>query len=440
MAFDSAPEALAWLETHVDFEVTPPNQQLNPTLEPIVATLAALGDPQRDYPKVHVTGTNGKGTTTTLVTALLSANGLRVGTFTSPDLHSVNERIAVAGSPISDDDFTRVLSRLADVERVTGVVLTRFEILTVGALLHFSDEGVSAAVVEVGLGGTWDSTNVIDAEVAVLTNVDLDHVAVLGPTVEAIASDKLGILKDGGTLVLGTADPRVVALAQERAAAHQAPLIRADQDFHLERNDVAVGGRLITVATPAARYEDVLLSLHGIHQGDNAATALAATEAFLGRALSDDVVRAALANATMPGRLELLGRRPMVVVDGAHNPAGMRALAAALGGAFHVEGARVCVLGMLTGRVVDDMVAPLVDAGVTTFYCCPPSSPRAMSQHVVADAVRRAGADAVAFPSAAAALAYAREHATDDDLIIVAGSLYLVGEVRALVLKVEHRH
>jgi dihydrofolate synthase / folylpolyglutamate synthase len=440
VAFSSAREALDWLESHVDFEVVPPNQQLVPTLEPIVATLAALGDPHLDYPKVHVTGTNGKGTTTTLVSSLLGASGLRVGTFTSPDLHSVTERIAVAGTPIDDEDFTLLLSRLSDVERVTSTVLTRFEILTVGALLHFSDEGVDAAVIEVGLGGTWDSTNVIDADVAVLTNVDLDHVAILGPTVEDIARDKLGIVKPGRTLVLGTTDPRVVALALERAAVQEASVIRRDQDFHLDRNDVAVGGRLLSVTTGAAQFEDVLLSLHGIHQGDNAATALAATEAFLERPLGDAVVRSTLGSATMPGRLELLSRRPMIVVDGAHNPAGVRALVAALGGAFHVEGARRCVLGMLNGRVVDDMVTPLVAAGVSEFYCCPPSSPRAMSQHDVADAVRRAGGTAVAFPSVAAALAYAREHATDDDLIIAAGSLYLVAEVRAIVLKVDHRH
>ena len=195
MRFRSYVEALTWLESHVDFERLAPNRQPVPTLQPIVDTLALLADPQMDYPTVHITGTNGKGTTTTLTSALLSSTGLRVGTFTSPDLHAINERIAVNAEPVDDESLIGLLSRLADVESVSGVVLTRFELLTVAALLHFSDEGVDVAVIEVGMGGTWDSTNVINSNVAVLTNVDLDHTAVLGPTISAIANDKVGIFR-----------------------------------------------------------------------------------------------------------------------------------------------------------------------------------------------------------------------------------------------------
>jgi dihydrofolate synthase / folylpolyglutamate synthase len=438
--FRSLEAATAWLESHVDYELVPPNRQGEPSLEPIVATLAAIGDPQLDYPAVHVTGTNGKGTTTTLTTALLSTLGQRVGTFTSPDLHGVTERIAVAGGPINDDDFTALLGRLADAERATGIVLTRFEILTVGAFLHFSDEGVDAAVVEVGVGGTWDSTNVIDGAVSVLTNVSLDHVAVLGNSIEAIAADKVGIFKSGAVAVVGTQDPVVGQIAGDRVRRVGGQLLRRGEQFELTRNDVAVGGRLVTISTPRANYEDVYLSLHGVHQGDNAATALVATEAFLGGALEPHVVHEAYGHAAMPGRLELLSRRPMVVVDGAHNPAGVRALVGSLDGAFHVDGARRCVLGILSGRNVDDMVAPLVAAGFVEFYCCPPSSPRAVDPKVVADAVRAHGGVAIEFPSVGAALAHAREHASDDDLIVATGSLYLVAEVRAIVLKVPHRH
>jgi dihydrofolate synthase/folylpolyglutamate synthase len=440
VAFRTLDEAQRWLEDHVDFERVAPNRQAEPTLQPIRDTLAALGDPQNDYPAIHVTGTNGKGTTTTLTSALLTATGLRVGTFTSPDLHSVTERIAVAGEPVDDEAFTALLARLADVERATGIVLTRFELLTVGGLLHFSDEGVDVAVIEVGLGGTWDSTNVIDGAVSVLTNVDLDHVAVLGPTVGDIARDKVGIFRSGAVAVLGTTDPVVVEIATDRCESIGASLWRVDREFTLERNDVAVGGRLVTITTPYARYEDVLVSLHGIHQGDNAATAVTATEAFLGRALGDHVVRGALAHATMPGRLELLGRAPVIVVDGAHNPAGVRALAAALDGAFHVSGVRRCVLGMLNGREVDEMVAPLVAAGVSEFFCAPPNSPRAMDPALVAAAVRAAGATASEHRDVASALAHAREHSSEGDLILGAGSLYLVAEVRAIVLHLESRH
>jgi dihydrofolate synthase/folylpolyglutamate synthase len=440
VSFRSLQSALEWLETHVDFERVTPTRQSAPSLQPIIETLKFLGSPETDYPCVHVTGTNGKGTTTTLISALLGACGLRVGTFTSPDLHSVNERIAVAGAPVDDESFTLLLSRMAGVEEASGIVLTRFEILTVAAFLHFSDEGVDVAAIEVGLGGTWDSTNVIDGVVNVLTNVDLDHVAVLGATISEIASDKVGIFREAAPSLLATEDPIVVEIARRKTEELNAPLFLIGEEFALIRNDVALGGRLISLRTPFAHYEDVGLSLHGIHQGTNAATAVVASELFLGRALGERVVRETLSHATMPGRLELLSRRPTMIVDGAHNPAGMRALARALNGAFHVEGERRCVLGMLTGRDVDDMVAPLIEAGVAEFFCCAPRSPRAMEASIVADAVRRAGAVAYEYASVESALAHAREYSQEQDLIVVAGSLYVVGEVRSRILGLSYHH
>ena len=440
MQFESYVEALTWLESHIDFERVAPNRQELPTLAPIFDTLAMLADPQNDYPTVHITGTNGKGTTTTLTSALLGSTGLRVGTFTSPDLHAVNERIALNGEPIDDDTFIGLFSRLNDVESVTGIKLTRFELLTVAALLHFSDEGVDVAVIEVGMGGTWDSTNVINSDVAVLTNVDLDHTAVLGTTISAIASDKVGIFRTGGISILATTNAVVVEIAQKKASELGSTLWSIETDFSLERNELALGGRAITLRTPYEHYEEVLVSLHGIHQGVNAATAIITAEAFLGRGLGEEVVRATLRSARMPGRMELISRKPMIVVDGAHNPAGVRALVATLDGAFHVEGTRRCILGMLTGREIIDMVTPLVELGFTEFHCCAPHSPRAASAHDVAQAVRNAGGVAIEHPSVAAALAYAREHSTDEDLIVAAGSLYLVAEVRAEVMHVASRH
>ncbi len=440
MRFDSYDAALVWLESHVDFERVAPNHQPVPSLQPIRDMLAALADPHHDYPSVHVTGTNGKGTTTTLVSALLLATGLRVGTFTSPDLHAVNERIAVNGEPIDDETFVALLSRLADAESSGAPRLTRFELLTVAGLLHFSDEGVDVAVVEVGMGGTWDSTNVIDGSVAVLTNVDLDHTSVLGTTVRAIATDKVGIFRPDAIAVVGTTDAVVVEVATARSEALGTQLRRRGQEFDLVHNDLAVGGRAISVRTPDASYEDVLVTLHGIHQGANAATAIAASEAFLGRALGERVVRDALGSARMPGRLEVVARHPMIVVDGAHNPAGLRALASSLEGAFDVAGVRRCVVGMLSGRDVDEMVAPLVTMGISEFHCCAPASPRAVPVSLVVAALTRAGAVAYEHPSASAALAHARERSGDDDLIVVTGSLYLVGEVRGELLGITSRH
>ena len=440
MRFRSYVEALTWLEAHVDFERVAPNRQDVPSLQPIRDTLALLADPQDDYPSVHITGTNGKGTTTTLTSALLSGTGLRVGTFTSPDLHAINERIAVNAEPVDDENLVGLLSRLADVESVSGVALTRFELLTVAALLHFSDEGVDVAVIEVGMGGTWDSTNVINSDVAVLTNVDLDHTAVLGPTISAIANDKVGIFRHEALSVVATTNAIVVEIAQRKANELATQLWLLGDQFVLESNELALGGRAISLRTPYAHHEDVLVTLHGIHQGVNAATAIVAAEAFVGRALGEEVVTNTLAKARMPGRMELISRKPMIVVDGAHNPAGIAALCATLDGAFHVSGERRCVLGMLSGRDLDDMIEPLVSLGFTEFHCCAPQSPRAVTAHDVAETVRRHGGVAYEHSSGTVALAYARERSTDDDLIVVAGSLYLVAEVRGEVLHVTSRH
>jgi len=438
--FLSYVEAQTWLESHIDFERVAPNRQAVPTLQPLLDTLAMLADPQHDYPTIHVTGTNGKGTTTTLTSALLSATGLRVGAFTSPDLHAINERIAVNGEPIDDDEFISLFQRLADVESVTTISLTRFELLTAAALLHFSDEGVDLAVIEVGMGGTWDSTNVINSDVAVLTNVDLDHTAVLGTTIAAIAGDKVGIFRPDAIAIVATTNAIVVEIAQRKAEELGAALWLLGEQFTLVRNELALGGRAITLNTPYEYYDEILVSLHGIHQGVNAATAIVAAEAFLGRALGEEVVVSTLAKARMPGRMELISRKPMIVVDGAHNPAGVKALVATLDGAFHVTGERRCVLGMLTGREIDDMVEPLVALGFTEFHCCAPHSPRAVPASEVAAAVRRHGGVAYEHPSGLAALAHARERSTDEDLIVVAGSLYLVAEVRGEVMRVRSRH
>lgn len=424
-----------WLAGHVDYERTAPTRRDVPTLAPVADALRLLGDPQDDLAVVHVTGTNGKGSTTAMAAALLEATGRRVGTFTSPDLQAVNERIAVAGAPVDDATLAGLLGRLADLERATDARLTRFELLTVAAILHFADEAVDAAVVEVGLGGTWDATNVLDGRVAVVTNVSLDHTEVLGDTVEAIARDKAGIVKPGAVAVLGDESPATIGLQEGIARARGAREVwRRGAELSLARNDLAVGGRLVTIATPLGSHEDVFVSLHGRHQGANALCAVAAAEAFGATGLGDDVVAQALGTIRVPGRLEMVGVRPGVVLDGAHNPAGAEVLADALEESFVVAGVRRVVVGLLTGRDPLALLAPLARAGVEAVYCCEPSTPRALPADQVAAAARQLELAVQVWPDPARAIDAALDDAGEDDLIVVTGSFYVVGAVRAHLL------
>jgi dihydrofolate synthase/folylpolyglutamate synthase len=409
-----------------------PRRRALPTLDRMRALTALLGEPQESIPSLHITGTNGKGSTSAMVTMLLLAKGLSVGTYTSPNLHVVGERIARNGEPIDDASLTEVLGELALLESLLEERPTRFELLTAAALSWFATEPVDAMVIEVGLGGTWDCTNVVHGDVTVLTNVSFDHTDVLGPTLEGIAADKAGIIKPGSRVVLGELAPDLLDVVTAVAeAAGAASIWVAGRDFGCASNQVAVGGRLVTLWTPGGRYEDVLIPLHGAHQGLNAAVALAATEAFFGEALAPDVVEEGFAAVRVPGRLEVLGRRPLLLVDGAHNAAGMAALADALTEEFAVEGTTVAVVGMLQGRDPWAMLEPLARAGVRAIIACEPDSPRAMPVTAVAEAGRALGLAVYEEPDVRDALRVARGMVDADGLVVVAGSLYVVGAVRA---------
>jgi dihydrofolate synthase/folylpolyglutamate synthase len=433
--FTTLADALAWLDSHIDFESSMPSRRALPTLERMQALMAVLGDPQESIPSVHVTGTNGKGSTSAMVTALLMAQGLSVGTFTSPNLHRVSERLARNAEPIDDESFLEVLAELASLEVLIGDRPTRFELLTAAALSWFAAEAVDAMVIEVGLGGTWDCTNVVHGDVAVLTNFSYDHTDVLGPTLEGIAEDKSGIIEAGSHVVVGVAPADLVSIVEAHASSVGAASVWvAGRDFGCEFNDVAVGGRVVTLTTPGGRYPDLLVPLHGAHQSQNAACALAAVEAFFGRPLDPDVVEAAFAAVRVPGRLEVLGRHPLLLVDGAHNVAGMAALGASLSEEFSLYGDTVAVVGMLSGRDPTAMLAPLVPAGVSTVVACAPDSSRAIPAEDVALAARSLGLTAHVEPSVRAALALARGMVDADGLVVVAGSLYVVGDARAEIL------
>lgn len=432
--FASLTEALTWLDGHVDLESKLPSRRALPTLERVRELMTALGDPQLAYPAVHLTGTNGKGSTAAMVTSLLGAMGLGVGTYTSPNLSRVNERLARDGEPIDDVSFTEVLGVLALAEPAMRHRPTRFELLTAAAFRWFADVAVDVAVVEVGVGGTWDATNVIDAAVAVLTNVSYDHTDILGPTLEGIARDKAGIVKPGSTVVVGETAPGLVSeirrVADEAGASE---LWVRGEEFDCTSNRLAVGGRLLDLRTPGTVYRDVAVPLHGAHQGLNAACALAAVEAFFGRPLDRDVVTDGFAAVRVPGRLEVVARRPLVMVDGAHNVAGAEVLAAALDD-FSVDGEAVAVVGMLGGRDPLAMLAPIAAAGVRTLVACAPSSPRAQAPEVVAEAGEALGMRVVVEAAVADAVGTGRALAGDEGLVVVTGSLYVVAEARAVLV------
>ena len=435
-AFASAADALAWLDGHIDYERVAPTRRSLPTLVGVERALGLLGDPHQSYPSVHLTGTNGKGSTTHMVSTLLIEQGLRVGTYTSPNLHRVNERIAVDLEPISDEALAEVLGRLAVVEDQLDERLTRFELLTIAALEYFSDVAVDAAVIEVGLGGTWDSTNVIEGQVCVLTNVALDHTQVLGNTVEEIARDKAGIISPGSIVVLGPVSLSVEAIVSEAAEnAGAAELWRAGAQYRVVEDRLALGGRLVDFEVPGATYQEVLVPLNGAHQAQNAACALAAVTAFLHQAPSSEVAESAFGRVKVPGRLEVLGHRPLRIVDSAHNAAGASVLGAALGEGFDVEGSKLCVLGMLEGRDPRDLLRPLVEAGVEMVLCVAPESPRAMSAESIAAAAEELGLRAVVAPSIEAGVDIALRAAGENGLVLITGSLYVVGPGRQRLLE-----
>ena len=431
-------DALAWLDRHQNLERMLADQRTTPPDPARMRRLVdVLGHPERAAPVIHVTGTNGKTSTSRAITALLMAKGVSVGTFTSPHLEQINERLAVNGEPISDEDLAEVLADLAALEPLVDEArFTWFELLTAAAFRWFADRPVDVVVLEVGIGGRWDATNVADAAVAVVTNIGLDHVEFLGPTRADVAGEKAGIVKPGATLVLGEPDPDLLPIFE---AEQPERLLWTGRDYEITRNDLAVGGRVLDIHTPLTSYDGVWLDLHGRHQGDNFAAAVVAVEAFFEAPLQAALVREAAASVRSPGRLEVMGRHPLVVLDGAKNVEGARATALAIREELAVQaiGSRILVVGMLAGKDPGELLHALDAETARLIVTCPPPSPRAQPAAVVAAAARALAASGTAGPevveadSVADALDVALGAARADDLILVTGSLYVVGAARA---------
>ncbi len=323
-----------------------PEHQVQPTLDRVQETLDILGDPQNSYPSVHITGTNGKTSTTRMIDALLGACGVRTGRFTSPHLVDVRERITIEQESISADEFVRTWDDIAPyIEMVDrshaqtdGTSLSFFEVFTVMAFAAFADHPVDAAVVEVGMGGRWDATNVIDAGVSVIMPIAIDHEKWLGSTIREIAEEKAGIIKPGQIVIVARQEEEALHVIEDRAASVDAIVRLEGRDFEVLDRQLGVGGQMITVRTPAAVYEDVFVPLFGSYQANNAAAAIATVEAFMGgRALDARLVEAGMLKATSPGRLQVVRHSPTIIVDAAHNPAGARTLGESISEAFDFE-------------------------------------------------------------------------------------------------------
>ena len=423
--------AIAHLDGLISHETTPRAGVIGAlSTDPMNQIMAMLGDPQQAYPVIHVTGTNGKGSSVRMMEALLQGMGLRTGAYLSPHLESTTERIRVGGETISEDDFGAAIGDVVRaLEAHDARSATWFETVTAAAFLHFANEAVDVAVIEVGMLGRYDATNVVHAQIACVTNVGLDHSSGEGDWRSTIASEKAGIIEPDSTLVLGEDDPDVAPVFLGEGAARA--VVRG-ADFEVVEDQLAVGGRLVTVRTPRALYDDVFLALHGDFQAANASLALTAVEEFFDAAVPDEVVEEAFATVIVPGRLEFVRREPTIVLDTAHNVPGAEALAQTLAEDFAQGGRRFLLLGMQDGRVPVDVCRALRVADYQLVVTCTAPTARGIDAEALATAVRTAGGVADAVVDVDAAIDHVLSQAEDDDLIVVAGTNPVVGRIRAI--------
>jgi dihydrofolate synthase/folylpolyglutamate synthase len=422
-------EALSYLDEHASYEKT--GRVESPSLDNINTFMDLMGQPHLSYPVIHITGTNGKGSTTQIITQLLIAHGLQVGTYTSPHLETLTERISRNNEPISEQDFADCVAAIADIEVIGGVRPSYFEVMTAAAFRYFADTAVDVAVIEVGMLGRWDATNVVNSAVAVITNIALDHTEFAGPRLEDIAFEKVGISKPGSVLVVGDTNEE---LREIWNAAESAAVLLRGNDFEISENELAVGGRMIDVRTERAVYKELPLPLHGQHQGENASIALTAVEEFFGNVLDIEVVREGFAAVRMPGRFEVLGRAPLVVIDGAHNPAGADVCAQVFFDDFSPEGKRILVVGALKGRDPQMLLSALRADEFDAVICCTAPTPRGIGANDLASAAKQMGCEQVVVcETVEAACDKALNIAREEDAVLVAGSLYVVGSARTFL-------
>ena len=419
-------QATEYLDSHVGLGV-------HPGLERISALLELMGHPERNHPFIHITGSNGKTSTARFVTALTVAHGYSTGTFISPHLERVEERISMNGVPTTEEQFAQAVTDLAafvEVFAKKGERPTFFELTAALAFSWFAAEGTDLAAIEVGLGGRLDATNAADGAVAVLTSVSIEHTEYLGPTLAGIATEKLAIAKPDSVLVTGAIPAELVPLAEQAAARVGIPHRHLGREFRPVEVEQAVGGWLFEGAGVLASYPDLHLPVLGRHQVDNFMVAIAGVESLFGRALDQEAVKRGAASATSPGRMELIAYSPRVLLDGAHNPEGFSVLAESL--AIEFPTAKwVLVLGVMGEKAIDQMIPPLAGR-LARIVATSVHTPRAWAPEVLAERVRQiTDVPVTAAGDVQEALAEARDAAGTEHGVLVAGSLSLVGAARA---------
>jgi dihydrofolate synthase/folylpolyglutamate synthase len=422
-----------------------PENRIAPTLERISALVDMLGSPQLTYPTIHIGGTNGKTTTSRMVDSLLFEMGLRTGRFTSPHLESYLERICINGQPI---DAKEMIFSFNDISPYLDLMDTKFdnpisffEAITALAFAAFAEHPIDVGVIEVGMGGQWDATNVVDADVSVIMPIGLDHMEYLGNTIAEIATTKAGIIKEQGFVVLAQQEPEAAVELLRRAAEVGADVAREGLEYSIESRAIAVGGQLISITGLRGHYDDIFLPLHGKHQASNAAAALIAVEAFFGEQdLDIDAVRAGFANVTSPGRCEIIHRDPTIILDAAHNPHGAKAIAETIQSEFTFDDVTGIVALMADKDALGILQAlePIMNQIIVTTNSAARSMPvsdlealatqvfgadRVFAQPTLADAIEKAIKDSV------------RPLSDESLAILITGSVVTVGEARTAVRK-----
>ncbi|HET6628019.1 MAG TPA: folylpolyglutamate synthase/dihydrofolate synthase family protein [Nocardioidaceae bacterium] len=436
--FDEAEQALLsrWPET-----------RLEPSLDRIRAFTELLGDPQKAYPVVHLTGTNGKTSTSRMIDTLVRAIGLRTGRFTSPHVESMTERICIDGEPLTEQQFVDAFNEIAPythlVDRGHDHPLSFFETIVAMAYSAFADAPVDAAVVEVGMGGSWDATNVADGKVAVVLPISVDHASYLGERPEDIALEKAGIIKQGATVILAEQSAPVAEVLLERAVEMGATVAREGVEFGVRHRLPAVGGQMLQLQGLRGEYDEVFLPLYGAHQAQNAVVALAAVEAFAGEEPLDvELVREAFGQVTSPGRLEVIRRSPTIVLDAAHNPHGAAAAADALQDSFAFS-PLIGVVGVMADKDYEGVLEAF-EPVMAQIVCTQNSTSRAMPAEELAEVARgifgqdrvhvaRRLEDAVDKAATIAEIGGVYGEAIGSGAVLVTGSVVTVGEARSML-------